>query len=397
MACSNVWRARLALLLLHLLSPVLSGCLVGCHRKKPPVAAKLWTAKNGGCVEIFAGKDTTGPLSCWGEIGGAVSSSTKESLFASNVVLAEHERVTGLALGDRHGCAVFDNANVRCWGDARFFKGGSDAKLITTPEEPAISYPRATAGSLTVYAGAKHTCLHWTGAFECAGSDEDDQLGRAARDAGPLAGASTWGRNAPIRAAALGDHHTCVAYGPSSASSSVVDREQSMVRCRGRRDVVPSGEQPLLSGASVKQLAAGAEHTCALLEDASIKCWGKNDSGQLGDGTTTDSLAPVIVPELRAVEIAAGNRHTCALVINGTVACWGANDHHQLANGGTERSTRPAVIVGLVVVKQIGASGDGGCARLDGGFIRCWGRNDRGQLGVGTLEEQTVPMQLKYR
>jgi alpha-tubulin suppressor-like RCC1 family protein len=384
-------RAAAALLVLMVLGPMALGA---CNRKKPPVAAKLWTGKNGGCVEIFAGKDTTGPLSCWGEIGGAVSSSTKDAQFASNVVLAEHERVTGLALGDQHGCAVFDNANVRCWGDARFFKGGKEAKLITKPEEPAITYSKASAGSLTVYAGGTHTCLRWTGGFECAGSDEDDQLGRAP-PGDPLAGISTWGgRNAPIRAVALGDRHTCVAYGPSNSSAPT--KEQSMVRCHGKKDVVPT--EPILSGASIKQLAAGGEHTCALLEDASIKCWGKNESGQLGDGTTTDSpLEPVIVPDVRAAEIMAGNRHTCALIVNGTVACWGANDHHQLANGGTERNARPSVIVGLVIVKQISASGDGGCARLDGGFIRCWGRNDRGQLGVGSLEEQTVPMQLKYR
>ena len=130
----------------------------------------------------------------------------------------------------------------------------------------------------------------------------------------------------------------------------------------------------------------------------SFACWGVNDAGQLGDGTTRDSSVPVLIPELRDVaQVAAGRRHTCALLRNGTIACWGDNSRHQLASGTTENSSRPRIVVGLVQAREIVAAGDGTCARLEGGYVRCWGANDRGQLGDGTAVEHSVPAQIRFR
>jgi alpha-tubulin suppressor-like RCC1 family protein len=82
------------------------------------------------------------------------------------------------------------------------------------------------------------------------------------------------------------------------------------------------------------RLSAGQFHTCAVLDDGTVQCWGRNDFGQLGDGSLTHRLSPVPVANLgTATSIAAGSFHTCAILSFGAVRCWGFNDSGQLGNG----------------------------------------------------------------
>jgi hypothetical protein len=129
-------------------------------------------------------------------------------------------------------------------------------------------------------------------------------------------------------------------------------------------------------------IAAGADHTCALLMDGTAQCWGRNDFGQLGDGSTTDRLTPVSVSGLsNAVAIAAGETHTCALLSDGTAQCWGDNGYGQLGDGSTTDSATPVAVSSLGDAVAIAAGWKHSCALLGDGTARCWGLNDYAQLG----------------
>ncbi len=139
-------------------------------------------------------------------------------------------------------------------------------------------------------------------------------------------------------------------------------------------------------------VAAGYVHTCALLAGGSVKCWGANARGQLGDGTLRDSSVPVDVPlPAAATAITAGYAHACALVAGG-VWCWGDNTTGEIGDGSTANRPSPVPVPGLSGATAIAAGGDSPptpyghtCAVLSGGDVWCWGFNGWGQLGDASI------------
>jgi len=142
---------------------------------------------------------------------------------------------------------------------------------------------------------------------------------------------------------------------------------------------------------NIAQLAAGEWHTCARRTDGAVLCWGDNGSGALGVGTPDRRDTPDFVPDLEGVvELAAGAGFTCARKEDGTVVCWGSNVAGQLGDGTTTDRPWPAPVIGLQRVVRISAIWGGVCALSDEGEIRCWGNNGIGQL-FGPAAPQVVP------
>ncbi|MBI3734038.1 MAG: lamin tail domain-containing protein [Chloroflexi bacterium] len=246
------------------------------------------------------------------------------------------QSVEQVELGWYHTCALIMSGGVKCWGDNTDGQLGDGTNIgqITPVDVSGLS-----TGVLSIAAASGSSCAATlVAAVKCWGSNGDGQLGDN----------TTINRNTPV-------------------------------------DVIG-----LASG--VLQVVRGDSHTCALLTTGQVECWGWNDFGQLGDGTTTERHTPVLVSNLSDVKsIAAGREHTCAVTNSGGAKCWGGGYYGRLGTGNDADQHTPVDVSGLTVgVTQIDAGAWHTCALVNGG-VKCWGRNNHGEVGDGTTTDRYTP------
>ncbi len=195
-----------------------------------------------------------------------------------------------------------------------------------------------------------------------------------------------------MRAIASSDHHSCAVMADGSVRCwGWNDRGQLGYESSEACHVIEGADFPCMSKpravpgiSNVTAIVVGGEHSCALLADSSVRCWGENRAGQIGDGPAPDRPTPTVVPKLDdVVQLATGDKHTCALSRDGAVRCWGYNDSEQLGFVSTDLCygidsriacmRSPTLVPGLGRVWKIIAGEDRTCAFMGDGTSRCWG------------------------
>ena len=317
------------------------------------------------------------------------------ALFAAGHALAESG---ALVAGWAHACRITPDEGVECWGNN---SGGTlpnaegqlgDGTNVDRPiPGPVLGLPEPVR---TLAAGEEHTCaITVSGAVYCWGDNSQGQLGDGTTT-NRLVATQITAFAEPAATITGGGYHTCAIVGASR-----------QVWCWGRNDSGQIGEagepgsnalSPIVVaslGTNVSSVEAGGYHSCALLPSGEVRCWGRNDHGQLGR-LGADAENPTAVATLPATieSIALGDAHTCALDAVGGVRCWGLGSSGQLGDGLQTQSTTPVQVNGLASgVRAIGLGGGFSCAITFDGAGRCWGYNARGALGVGDQGNRSVP------
>ncbi len=302
---------------------------------------------------------SNGTVQCWGsngqgQLGRGLRGDGDSTPFAVNGM----SNVSAIAAGYEHSCALTREGTVRCWGANYYGQLGPGVSADTAAAPVTVT---GLTGVIAIAAGGYRTCIvNSDRTVACWGGSRPDS---ARTEVYGLTGIATL---------AMGGSQSC------ALSSS------GALYCWGDNPAVPPASADLVGVAAV---AVGGNHTCAAMrDDGSVRCWGLNDAGQIGDGSTVSRLSPTAVPGLTGVTtLAAGDKHSCAVSSGGVVQCWGLNDMGQLGNGSTANSPNPSMVGGLSGVATLTAGGKQSCALLTNGTLRCWGNNFTGQLGNGSV------------
>ncbi len=262
-----------------------------------------------------------------------------------------------------------------------------------TPPEPVEDPP----GIERIHFSTYHLCtLDEARKVWCAGGNASGQLGDG----------STRERSGLVRAAGL-EEMTGIAVGLFDTSCAWNDEGELYCWGNNDRHVLATDEftnsarpVPIEDLPPIENVTLGAYHACALTKEAEVYCWGDNREGQAGLGDRVNqATTPTKVVELTDVKkVVAGAEHTCAITTGGILYCWGKNDHGQLGQGSDSlvRATSPQV-VGLVPgpAVDLDLSFNHSCATFgERRRLYCWGNNDYGQLGVDDLESRNAPTEI---
>ncbi len=351
------------------------------------------------CVITMAGQ-----VKCWGSnfygqlgIGGSVPKGGSPGDMGDNlpyINLGANARAVKLALGFDHSCALLNTSEVKCWGDnTQAELGTGDQNSSNVPPASPINLGKK---AVDISAGQDRTCAVLDDhSIKCWGENATETTGTAGYTfigAGAIPMSSLTGilpGAKKVLQVETGGFHTC----------ALLDDHK--LKCWGRgaegqlgtgniADVLSAGiaSSSVNSGVSyMRQISLGYKHSCAVMDDFTVKCWGDNSTGQLGINNVVNQSNPMNVSLPKAIQVAAGMNFSCAVLANSSVSCWGNSNNGQLGQGNTTQSTTPVFVnfgTGTPSVLALSSHTGHTCAILSDRSLRCWGNNNNGQLGLGT-------------
>ena len=298
-----------------------------------------------------------------------------------------------LATGSGHSCAILDNGSAMCWGLDNYGQLG-DGGDATNRNKPTTYVSIEDGQSVTqIYAKQSRTCIVLNdNTANCWGFNEDGQAGDDSTNTYKSPSAKVqFPDGKRVKSMGMGLKHTCAILEDDTLTCWGLDSHGALGN--GNSDTSDKYTPQTITTPSdrkVVKVEPGATHTCILLDDGGVMCWGRDNVGQLGNGDTSDTIhAPssnVALPEGRAAtDLSVGDHHSCALLDNGSIACWGQNNYGQLGeNTTTHRSIPiyPHLPAGSSAVSvEVGPYNS--CAILENSSLYCWEHNHYGRLGIG--------------
>lgn len=294
---------------------------------------------------------TTGAAYCWGENAFGQLGNGSTSSSSAPVAVAGGLTFASLSSGASYNCGVTTTGAAYCWGDNSYGRlgNGSSSSLV----------PAAVAGGLTfvsVSAGLFHSCgVTTAGAAYCWGLNNSGQLGNG----------ESW------------------------------DGEDY--------DIFSSTPVAVAGGLTFATVSAGGEHSCGVTTAGETYCWGRNDSGELGTGSTSrlQSTPVAVAGGLTFATVSTGgfdpwggglSRYSCGVTTTGEAYCWGRNDNGELGNGSTTSSSTPVAVTGGLTFASVSTGPGHTCGLTTAGAAYCWGYNYFGELGNGSATNSTTPV-----
>jgi alpha-tubulin suppressor-like RCC1 family protein len=305
--------------------------------------------------------------------------------------------VTAIAVSGLTSCAILTDTSVQCWGsnyEGELGVGNISSLKSTTPVAVA-----GVTGAVALAMGGNHTCaLVSGGTVDCWGDNFYGELGNGTTT-GPatsMGGLPCNPTPAPVpglptaTAVVAGGGHTCALLADTTVSCWGENTFGQLGNGSTGGNVPSPAAVAGLTG--VTALAAGESHTCALLSAGTVECWGEGSNGQLGNGLATSSATPVAVSTLTGVTAISSSSAfqgdtTCALLAGGTVSCWGLDSGYQLGNDAMTNANSPVAVPGVASATAISVGSNGACAQLADGTLRCWGN-----VGLGITSQTPAPV-----
>jgi alpha-tubulin suppressor-like RCC1 family protein len=313
-------------------------------------------------------------------------------LLGQTLQLTANGAVVPVSIGTGlwHTCVLYSDQTVRCAGLNN--QGELGNGNTTRQFEPALAN---TTNAVAIRNGNEHTCsLVGDGRMQCFGTNFTGQIGTGVM--GNFYSTPQFVQNITTAVKSIaGGYHTCAILPDSTVQCWGRNQDGQLGNGDATTDTsLPGAVQNL---GAVADLVTGSYHNCALMPDHTAMCWGRNGRGQVGDGTYNSpiTLPHQVVGLSNAVMLNLGGFHSCALMQDATVKCWGQGDQMQLGVPGLAASNTPVTVTGLSNVTGLYQGFLHTCAQVSGGTVWCWGQNDFGQLGNGATGNTATPVQMQ--
>jgi len=378
--------------------------ITGTNGSALPSGAPL-SITNGSLHTCAIGSDSK--AYCWGynaygQLGNNSTTNSNVPVAVMQGAIPAGVTIKSISAGDRQNCVIGSDDKAYCWGANNFYQlgNGSGTTSYTPVAVSQGAMPSTSVKAISV--GAHHSCVVGSNDMGyCWGANDQGYLGNGSITNASVPTAVSQGAipaGVTLKSISAGQFHTCAIGSNNKAycwgyniygqlgNSSTTDSTTPVA--------VAQGAMP--AGVTFKSIAAGQYHTCAIGSDDKAYCWGYGSSGQVGNGTTSNSSSPAAVSQgamssTSVKQITAGGTHSCAIGSDNKVYCWGYGASGQLGNNGTASSSSPVAASTSTSFNSIVVEGSHSCAIGSDSKAYCWGYNYYGRLGDKTTTQRNTP------